>query len=200
MNGSLEKIKSTISYIINSQAYPDVMFTDVTYGVVVVDNEVLHYRLSDIHTDNCKVEIARNDNIVYDKRKPKKKCRFCKRRRCNAVLRCCGQRCHFECFRERKHHCECEHYIDTRVPLRQGQPDSCAVCFEEGCTTRTICNHSVCRSCVTEIYQRNRKLSTCPLCRHSLLHLPTVDELKVKVNVGQIRNKQINVKIIYHDK
>ena len=200
MNVSIQKIKSVISHIINSQKYPDVMFTEVSHGVVVIDNEVLHYRLSGIHTDDCKVEIIRNDNIVYERRKPKKKCRFCGRRRCDSVLQCCHTRCHFECFRRREHHCDCDRYIDVRVPLHIGDPDVCAVCLEEGCETRTICNHSVCRGCVTQIYQGQRKNASCPLCRQSLLHLPTVDQLKVKVNVGQIHNKQINVKIIYHDK
>lgn len=200
MKGSLEKIKSMVAYIINSQPYPDVMFTDVSHGVVVIDDEVLHYRFSGIHTDECKIEVVKNDNVVYDKRKPKKKCKLCRKKKCNVTMKCCGARCHFECVRSNGYHCDCEKYIDARVPLSDEGEDTCIVCLDEGCTTRTLCGHCVCRTCVTEIYRRRGKLANCPMCRQPLLKIPVVDELKINVDIGQIENKQIGVKILFYDK
>lgn len=201
MKASLDKIKSIIAYIINSQTYPQVMFTDVTHGVVVIDNEVLHYRLSGIHTDECKVEVIKNDNLIYDKKKQKKKCKLCKKKRCNVVLNCCGARCHFDCLRKDGFHCDCPQYIDDRVPLHDdSEYDTCVVCLDDDCTTRTLCGHSVCRNCVSEIYRRRGKLAMCPICRQPLLKSPIIDELKVNLTVGHFENKQVNVKILFYDK
>ena len=201
MKASLDKIKSTIAYIINSQPYPAVMFTNVTYGAVVMDNEVLHYRLSEIHSAECKIEVVRNDNVVYDKRKAKKKCKICRKKKCNVVLNCCGQRCHFDCIRSKGYSCDCKKYIEVKIPLCDvDRGDSCIVCLEEDCTTETRCGHSVCRDCIAEIYRRRGKLAACPMCRQPLLKAPTIDELKMNLTVGQIKNKQINVKILFYDK
>lgn len=201
MKASLEKIKSTIAYIIKSQPYPDVMFSNVTHGVVVIDDELLHYRLSGIHTEQCKIEVVRNDNVVYDRRKQRKRCKFCRKKHCNAVLQCCGARCHFDCIRGRGYHCDCDGYIEGKVPLTEAETeDTCIVCLDEDCTTQTRCGHCVCRTCIGEIYRRRGKLAMCPMCREPLLDTPVADELKVNIDVGQIANKQINVKILFYDK
>lgn len=201
MKASLEKIKSTIAYIIKSQPYPDIMFSNVSQGVVVIDDEVLHYRLSGIHTDHCKIEVVKNDNIIYDKRKPRKKCNTCKRKHCNVILDCCKARSHFDCMRGRGFHCNCPEYIKGRIPLIELETkDTCIVCLDDDCGTKTSCGHTVCRTCIGEIYRRRGKLSKCPMCRNPLIETPVADELKVNVDVGQIANKQINVKILFYDK
>jgi len=43
----------------------------------------------------------------------------------------------------------------------KNEVEECVVCYEE-CKTKTICNHTVCKSCYT-------KLKTCPYCRKDLI-------------------------------
>jgi len=45
--------------------------------------------------------------------------------------------------------------------------DDCCICFEES-FTKTTCNHSICYSCSTDLYENTNGAPNCPLCRRQL--------------------------------
>ena len=173
------------------------MFTTSTNGVIVVDDDVLHYRLTNIHSGNYTVEIIINNNVKYIKSKKRIKCKYCKGKKCNAMILCCNKPCHFECFKQHKYKCDCNHRTAYSIPLSQSIEDTCSVCLEK-CKTKTRCNHYLCRDCANRIHDTHQNRSQCPLCRKIMESISDIDRLDINVCPGTIDDRKIRITIFYY--
>ena len=204
MKTSLDKIKSIVAYIIDSQSYPDIMFSGTSIGAVLVDEELIHYKITKFHSNNRTIEILVNNNLFYKPlQKRRNKCKFCNKKECNMVLNCCNKSCHFTCVKNNRYRCDCNQYMDhikSKLDIHNViNQDTCVVCLDEDCTTRTTCGHTICNTCACEIYFRRGRASLCPICRQPLLKVIT-DELNLSIDVGRIIPRTIKVRIMFYDK
>lgn len=193
MNNSVEKIKFTITHIIKSQQRRQLT---ISSGVVVIDDEVLHYRITNISNNKYHIEIITNDKLRYHKTRTKHKCKYCNTKNCDMVINCCNKYCHIECFKKQNYKCNCKHRTKYIIPLTKSQKDVCCVCLEK-CKTETMCSHCLCRGCANIIHDSCGIKSKCPLCRKILTNR-LIDD-KIHMNLSLDQHEKVEASITYYN-
>ena len=196
MDSSIEKIKCTITYIIKSQQHRQLTNTS---GVVVIADEILHYRISNVVNKKYYVEIITNDKLRYHKTKTNHKCKYCNTKNCNMIIKCCNKYCHIECFKKQNYNCNCKQRTKETIVLQKSQKDICCVCLDK-CKTVTMCNHCLCRGCANQIHDEYGVKSKCPICRKPLTKRVVNDKIHMNLNLNlDNQDENIEVSIIYYN-
>ena len=143
------------------------------YRVVYHHTESSFFNSDGAHY-NIKLRII--DEVIVDSRISRwKKCHYCRGRRCQTRLTCCGKPCHYMCAANHNFVCGCtqkkgsQGLINLCESIQEGNDENyCSVCMDE-CDTVTDCGHRICRKCVDKLHSMHGNNISCPLCRKNLI-------------------------------
>ena len=171
----------------------NLIFIETEYIVCEHKNRFIFYR-SKSGYDKYKYIIdiyildkLRSNNSIFNHRH---KCKYCNEKGANFKLNCCKTPVHLNCALKYNLVC-CE---INKITKTSKEYEECSVCFEET-NCKTLCNHSVCKKCLINIYKTNFKLE-CPYCRKLLLYRE-IQRIKTEMNVNY-KKLIIPINLIYN--
>lgn len=184
---------SFVKYI--TESYNDKFGTSIAFkcknfSEIIFENKIVLYKVnSNLNNDlNMKytIEFYINKYIEFiDKNKRFKKCIYCHKRKVNCKLSCCNKYYHKDCAVNNNYNYNCNCIEDTEKNIELKSVDEskcehicaeenndedeneCVVCYDK-CSTKTTCNHLICRKCTNNIYKNEGIDSKCPICRSNI--------------------------------
>ena len=173
-----------------------VAFKCKNFSEIIYQNKSVLYKVdynfSCYFNTKYNIEIYINKYIdIFDKIKRFSKCIYCNKRKVNSKLSCCDKFCHISCAINNNYNCnciedteniiklesvdekKCNHVIEKKkenhdTDVNDNTDDNeCIVCYNK-CSTKTSCNHLICRECTNNIYKTDGINSKCPICRSNI--------------------------------
>ena len=174
------KIIKNITEMTYNFAGTNLMFTSQGFSKSHICNRVVYYHTQTPFLDRCginyEIKLRIMKEVVVDPKISRwKKCLYCRGRRFQTRLTCCGKPCHYMCAANHNFACGCSQKQGTEELIHlqdsnatDDDDTNCIVCMEE-CNTVTECGHRICHNCVNTLYTMHKDNTSCPMCRKNLV-------------------------------